>query len=171
LWQLEGKLALSGGLVLSSAAICRIYRKSMSSVPPPLSQYPPPGWWARNWKWAVPACLVSVVAMFVGFIFLLFFTITGFMKSSEPYKVAMSRANASAQIQEALGTPVESGIFMTGNISTSGAGGRASIAIPISGPKGKGSLYVEANKSAGTWTYTTLEARVPGQSGRIDLRP
>lgn len=109
--------------------------------------------------------------MIAGFIFLLFTTVMGLMKSSEPFKVAISRANASQEVQAALGTPIESGFFVTGNVTTTGSGGSAGILIPISGPKGEGSLHVEANKSAGTWTYTTLEAQIPGQSERIDLRP
>lgn len=109
--------------------------------------------------------------MIVGFVFLLFSTIMGFMKSSEPFKVALARANASQEVQAALGTPVESGFFVTGNITTTGSGGTAAILIPISGPKGEGSLHVEATKSAGTWTYTTLEAQIPGQPAKIDLKP
>ncbi|RYD38299.1 MAG: hypothetical protein EOP85_17075 [Verrucomicrobiaceae bacterium] len=139
--------------------------------PPPLSQGPPPGWWARNWKWMVPTCAVVLVGGIVGFIYLLVTLIMGLMKSSEPFKVAMERANASEQMRAALGTPVESGMFVTGNINTAGASGSASLGIPISGPNGKGNIYVEARKSAGTWTYTTLEAHIPGQPARIDLKP
>lgn len=143
----------------------------LTQGPPPLTQGPPPGWWGRNWKWAVPTCVIVAFGAVAGFIFLIFSLVMGMMKSSEPYKVAMERANASEQVQTALGTPVEPGIFMTGNINTSGASGAASLAIPISGPKGKGNLYVEARKTAGTWTYTTLEAHIPGQPAKIDLKP
>lgn len=143
----------------------------LTQGPPPLNQAPPPGWWSRNWKWAVPAFVAAFLAMIAGFIFLLFTTIIGFIKSSEPFKEAMSRANASQEVQAALGTPIESGFFVTGNVATTGSGGSAVIFIPISGPKGEGSLHVRASKSAGTWTYTALEAQTPGQPGKIDLRP
>ena len=68
-----------------------------------------------------------------------------------------------------LGTPVTDGIFMSGQINTTGSTGNASLDIPISGPKGKGNLYVEATKSAGVWTYTTLEVSVSGLTERIQL--
>lgn len=143
----------------------------LSHGPPPLSQGPPPGWWSRNWKWAVPAIVISFFGMIAGFVFLIFSLVMGMMKSSEPYKVAMARANSSEQVQSALGTPVESGMFVTGNINTTGAGGNASLAIPVSGPKGEGSLFVEGTKSGGTWTYTTLEAQISGHTPNIDLKP
>ena len=119
----------------------------------------------------VPTCIVVFVGGIAGFIYLMFTLIMGFMKSSEPFKYAMERANANEQVQAALGTPVESGLFVAGSINTSGASGSATLAIPISGPKGEGTVYVEARKSAGTWTYATLEVRAPGQTGRIDLKP
>jgi hypothetical protein len=148
----------------------------MNSVPPPLPQSKPPGWWTRHWKWAVPVCAITAVGIMAGFAFLIFTTIFGFMKSSEPFKVAMSRANASPQVTAALGTPVESGMMMSGNISTSESTGsvstgHATFAIPISGPKGKANLHVEADKSAAKWTYKILEVEIPGQTDRIDLRP
>ena len=39
----------------------------------------------------------------------------------------------------------------------------------ISGPKGKGTIYVVAKKSAGEWSYSRMEVEVEGQPGRIDL--
>ena len=108
--------------------------------------------------------------MIAGFIFLLFSTIFGFMKSSEPYKVAMTRANASAEVRAALGAPIESGMMVSGSISTSGSEGSANFAIPIFGPGGKGSIHLKADKSSGRWTYKTLEVEIPGQPDTIDLR-
>jgi hypothetical protein len=143
----------------------------LTQGPPPLNQAPPPGWWSRNWKWVVPTGIVAVVGGIAGFIYLIFSLVMGLMKSSEPFKHAMERANASEQVQVALGTPVEPGMFIMGSINTSGASGNASLAIPVSGPKGGGTLYVEARKSAGTWTYSTLEANIPGHTPNIDLKP
>lgn len=112
----------------------------MSSLPPPMPLAPPPGWWARNWKWSVPVLAAVGIACFAGFIFLIVAAVMGMMKSSEPYKHALSSAVADAQIQAALGTPVVDGFFCTGNISTSNSSGSATLDIPISGPKGKGDI-------------------------------
>jgi TonB family protein len=73
-----------------------------------------------------------------------------------------------------LGTPIEAGWFVTGSIATSGSGSHADLSIPISGPKGSGTLHVVALKSpfsaeSGDWKITVLEAKVDGRSDVITL--
>ena len=73
---------------------------------------------------------------------------------------------------ELLGDPIEAGWLMSGSINTSGNSGDANFTIPVSGPKGKGTVYVEAYKDGGNWQYTQLylevegEPRVPLVTGR-----
>lgn len=134
-----------------------------------MPQPTPPGWWQRNWKWVVPVSVVSAICVFVALIFLIVSTIFGMVKSTEPYKEALAKAVANPQVQSALGTPVTDGFLVSGNISTAGAAGSASMEIPISGPKGKGNIHVEAKKSAGVWTYSSLEVTIPGQPERVQL--
>ena len=62
-------------------------------------------------------------------------------------------------------------MFLSGKTNVNGASGEADLAIPVSGPKGKGTLYVVAAKSAGRWSYTTLVVEVAKTGGRIDLLP
>jgi len=45
----------------------------------------------------------------------------------------------------------------------------ADLAIPISGPKGKGTIYVKAAKSLGRWTYSDLIVEIQATRNRIDL--
>lgn len=134
-----------------------------------MPQPPPPGWMQRNWKWFVPVTVVSAFSLFLGFVFLIFSTVFGIMKSSAPYQEALAKAVANPQVQSAIGTPVTDGFFSSGSISTAGGSGSASLGIPISGPKGKGSIHVEAKKSAGVWTFSTLEVAIPGQPEKIQL--
>ena len=68
-----------------------------------------------------------------------------------------------------LGSPINDGMFLSGNTNVNGASGNADLAIPISGPKGKGTIYVAASKSAGRWSYTTLVAEIKRTGERIDL--
>jgi hypothetical protein len=92
---------------------------------------PAPNWWARNWRWLLPAgCLTGVVGV-AGFIALIFSLLFGLIKSSTPYQQA--------------------------------------LAIPLQGPRGSGTLYVEARQSAGTWTYSTLTVQPNGAGGPISL--
>ncbi len=130
---------------------------------------PQPGWWARNWKWFVPTgCLMLIVLAFVfaGAIALLVF---GAMKSSDVYKNAVAQAKNDPAVIEALGSPLEEGWFLSGRTNVDGASGEADIAIPVSGPKGKGTIYAVAKKSAGRWTYSTLQVEVKPSGERIDL--
>lgn len=134
-----------------------------------MPQPPPPGWWQRNWKWVVPVSVVSALCLFIASILLLVSAIFGVIKSAAPYKESLAKAVANPQVQSALGSPVSDGFFVSGNISTAGASGSATLDIPISGPKGQGTIHVEAKKSAGVWTYSTLEVAIPGQSERVQL--
>ena len=120
-------------------------------------------------KWVVPIIAFSVICVFLAAVFLSVAAIFGMAKSTVPYQEALAKAVANPQVQAALGTPVTAGFLVSGNISTAGASGSASMEIPISGPKGKGNIHVEAKKSAGVWTYSSLEVTIPGQPERVQL--
>ncbi len=133
------------------------------------SPVPQPSWWQRNWKWFVPTgcfTLLVLIAVFVGLILL---TVSGAMKSSDAYKTAVARAGAAPRVTNALGTPLTTGMFTTGSINVSGPVGNANLAIPISGPKGKGTIYVVADKAAGQWKYSTLTVGVEKSGEQIEL--
>lgn len=129
----------------------------------------PPNWFSRNWKWAVPTGCLTVLVLFAGFAAAIVFFVFGVMKSSDVYAQALERARAAPAVVEALGTPIEEGLFMSGSINVSGPSGHADIAIPLSGPHAKGTLYVVADKSAGEWRFRTLQLAVDGGGKRIDL--
>lgn len=133
---------------------------------------PQPSWWSRNWKWAAPVgCLVLLLPplLLTGFVGGILAIVFGSMKSSDVYQQAFQLARSHPAVVEALGEPVEDGLLMGGQISVNGPSGSADISIPIHGPKGKGTLYAVATKSAGRWEYRTLEVAVEGREGRIDL--
>ncbi len=141
----------------------------MNTLPPPLPAAPRRGWWQRHWRWAVPLLCLFGTAVFAGVIALLMFAVFESMRASDAYTTAMQRAREHPQVTQALGTPVEPGWYLSGQMNVSGASGEASLQIPISGPKGEANLYVEAEKSAGQWTYSTLLVDVDGQDAPIDL--
>ena len=139
-----------------------------TQAPPPLPGKKPTTWWQRNWKWFVPACLGSVV-LFAGFIVLIVTIVFGMMKSSDAYKAALTMARADPYVQEALGSPIEEGLLVMGNINVSGSSGHADLAIPVSGPQGSGTIYVVASKSAGQWAVLKLVVDIKATNERIDL--
>ncbi len=114
---------------------------------------------------AVALCVLLIVGGAAGIIGAVF----GSIKSSDVYQGALTAAMEDAEVINALGEPVKAGLIPSGSISVENTSGEASLSIPISGPKGKGTLYVEATKSAGSWDYTVLEVAVDGQPGRINL--
>ncbi|MEX0701876.1 MAG: cytochrome c oxidase assembly factor 1 family protein [Planctomycetales bacterium] len=136
-----------------------------------MDQPPQRNWWSRNWKWVVPVGCLTPVVVCGGGIALLVFGVFGAIKSSDVYTEAIARAKANEEVQAALGEPIEEGFLVSGNINVSDATGNADLAIPISGPKGNGTIHAVATKVAGKWEYSTLEVEVPGRAGRIDLRP
>ncbi len=135
--------------------------------PPPV---PPPSWWSRNWKWFVPALVVTGMALIAAFILAILGLVFGMMKSSEPYQTGLSRARADAAVVAALGEPITPGYFVQGSIDGSAASGEASLAIPLKGSRGAAMLYVEASKQAGKWRYETLVVALDEGGQRIDLR-
>ncbi len=141
----------------------------MDPVPPQSQPLPQPGWWSRNWKWFVPVGCLSFIVLIVGFVLCIVVFVFGVMKSTDVYKTALTRAKANAEVQAALGTPIKEGWFISGNTHADGASGDANLSIPISGPKGSGTIYLVAEKKAGRWNYSTLEVEVPGRKDRIDL--
>lgn len=89
-------------------------------------------------------------------------------RSSEPYQQALERARQNQQVVAALGTPIEPGWLMAGSINDSGATGEADFSLPIAGPKGKGTIYINARKAAGRWEFRVLVVELDNGT-RIDL--
>jgi|SRR5579864_6749758 hypothetical protein len=128
-----------------------------------------PNWLARNWKWVVPVAVVGlfvVLASFVGSILLIVETS---IQHSDFYPVALARARATPEALEKLGQPIQTGWLASGSINISGSSGNADVSIPLRGPRGKGTLYVVAKKSAGEWKFETLQVEIAGETRRIDL--
>lgn len=129
----------------------------------------PKNWWGRNWKWFVPAGCLTILLGFGGFVALILMSVSRMMKSSDAYRQAVARAKASPAMVRALGEPIEEGFFVSGSINVSGPAGNADLAIPLKGPKGKGTVYVAATKSMGEWSFRNLVVEVEATGQRIDL--
>ncbi|MBB5886050.1 hypothetical protein DYQ93_18425 [Xanthomonas sp. LMG 8992] len=139
------------------------------SSPPPLPGTPGPttataqrpaqrGWWARHWKWAVPLIVLVLGALLLASIAVFVLGLARVTKSSEPYRVGVMAAQHDPRVAAALGAPIKDGIMPSGNISTSGAGnGNAELSVSLHGSRANGTLYIEAERHAGEWHYTTLQ--------------
>jgi hypothetical protein len=109
--------------------------------------------------------LILFVA-FVGSVALIVFSA---VKSTDVYKDALARAQAHPSVIEVLGSPIKEGFLVSGNTNVNGASGEANLSIPISGPNGKGTIYVAASKSLGRWNYSGLIVEIAKTHQRIDL--
>lgn len=128
-----------------------------------------PTWWGRNWKWAAPllgtALLAVVAAGFIG----IFSLVMHAMKSTVAYQQAVARAADDPTVIAALGQPIRPAFFVSGNFTTDGSRGHADFAIPLHGPKGNATVYVQAKEALGAWTYSTLTVQIGHDKPRIDL--
>jgi hypothetical protein len=123
-------------------------------------------WLGRNWKWL----LLVVFLAFALLVVAVFLLIMGAMRSSDVAKEAVARAQGNRVVVQKLGTPIDEGWVIGGSINVAAGGtGDADLAVPVTGPKGKATLYVTARKSAGTWNYSQMQAAIEGTGERIDL--
>ncbi|MEM6278799.1 MAG: cytochrome c oxidase assembly factor 1 family protein [Verrucomicrobiota bacterium] len=118
-------------------------------------------------------CLGLILLIAAG-VAILFFGVTGAIKKSTPYEETLALVQSNPAAVEALGEPIKAGTWFSGNISINNGVGEASMSIPLSGPKGSGTMYVDANKPAGSqkWNYSRRELQIDGDdSASIQLGP
>jgi Cytochrome oxidase complex assembly protein 1 len=60
--------------------------------------------------------------------------------------------------------------FIGGAFHVTGASGNAELAIPLSGPRAKGTIYVVVTESAGEWNFSTLVFQLDSSGARINLQ-
>ena len=75
------------------------------------------------------------------FVVCIFFLVFSVLKSSDVYKTALARAKNNPRVVAALGDPIHDGLVPSGKTNVEGPSGEADLAIPISGPKGKATIY------------------------------
>jgi len=134
-----------------------------------MPQSPRGNWWQRNWKWFVPTGCLTVLALVALFVVCIVFLVFSVMKSSDAYKIAVARAKSDQRVVAALGTPIKEGMFSSGKTNVNGPSGEADIAVPISGPKGKATIYAVASKSEGDWSFSKLDVKIDRTGETIDL--
>ncbi len=144
---------------------------SRAQPPPPemaAVAHRPRSWWSRHWKWVVPGVVLTPVLFCGGLLTLVFSVGFSALKNEWYYEQAVARTRANAEVTAVLGTPIDAG-FPSGNIDRTGRSGHADLSIPISGPDGKGTIHLVAEKSDGQWSFSTLEVAIQPTGELIDL--
>jgi hypothetical protein len=117
-------------------------------------------------NWAVAGLIAWVVV--IGSATAGIYGVVNAVRSSDIYREALSKAQASAQAVELLGAPIQGG-FPSGNFRMDDLTGEAALAIPVTGSKATGTIYVEAMRDMGAWKIERLELAIDGSEQRIDL--
>jgi hypothetical protein len=126
-------------------------------------------WWERNCGWFVPTVALGAILFFAAAVLAFIIFIVGLLKNSEPGKEALVRLRTIPAVTAALGEPIQEGFFVAGSIQTDGSAGAAALQIPVSGPRGKGTLDVEARKRLGVWHFDHVVLILEGDAPRIDI--
>ena len=116
----------------------------------------------------VPVVIITPVLFCGGLLTLVFSMAFSTLKNQWYYEQAVARTRANAEVTAIIGTPVDAG-FPMGRLNRSARSGHADISIPISGPDGKGTIYVVAEMSDGQWSFSTLEVAIQPTGELIDL--
>jgi hypothetical protein len=96
---------------------------------------PRKSWLGRNWKWLLLVAFLGMILLGVG----VFALIMGAIRGSDVAKESVARAQANAAVVQQLGALIDEGWMVGGSINVAAGGtGDADLAVPISGPKGKG---------------------------------
>jgi hypothetical protein len=125
-------------------------------------------WLARKWKLLV-GLLVVLLVLGIAVVFGIISLVMSSIKGSDVATEAMARARSNPTVVQHLGLPIGEGWLVSGSINVSTGSGDADLSLPISGPKGKGTIYVTAQKSGGVWRYTLMQAAIAGTAEKIDL--
>ncbi len=116
----------------------------------------------------MPVVVLTPVLFCGGLLTLVFSVGYSALKNEWYYEQAVARTRANAEVTAILGTPIDAG-FPSGNLNRSGRSGHADLSIRISGPDGKGTIYVVAEKSDGQWSFSKLEVTIHPTGELIDL--
>jgi len=79
--------------------------------------------------------------------------------SLEPVRLAVITAETSDAFRNAVGQPVQTGVFVRGRMDLFSRTGNAHLTIPISGQKGRGVLREWAQQDSGKWRLCGLVYR------------
>jgi hypothetical protein len=87
---------------------------------------------------------------------------------SEAYQLSTLRLQTSSEAADVLGSPISTGM-PSGSITFNEQYGTAVLTFSVTGPKAAGRLFVEACKTSGVWSLSSLWLKVEGREGVIDL--
>lgn len=141
------------------------------TTPPPYPLLPQPmqrSWLERNARWKIPLGCLMLFLLVGTFVTVLIAVIMASFHNSVAYQQALAKASENQQVRNLIGEPIQPGWFSSGTINVNGSTGNADLSIPISGPRGKGTIRAVAKKN-GVWNFTWLQVTIEGRPQPVDL--
>ncbi len=139
---------------------------------PPYPLVPGPfkkSWLDRHARWKIPLGCLIVILLICAFVAVLFTVLDVSFRKSIVYQEALDRAGRSPEVISRIGEPLRPGRVLQGRINVSGSTGTAEMNIPITGPRGKATIVLDARKVHGAWVFRTLYVGFDAQPGTVNL--
>ncbi|MCB2183775.1 MAG: cytochrome c oxidase assembly factor 1 family protein [Desulfobulbaceae bacterium] len=91
------------------------------------------------------------------------------IRSSTIYKMSVAAVHENDKVTAQLGSPVQPGLLVMGNICSRSTGKMVNLSIPLSGPLGHATAFVVARRQDKKWKFTTLQVQCREAGAHIDL--
>lgn len=127
-------------------------------------------WLKDNWPWLLPMAAIS--AFFPLTICILTTILSAcflVIKSSKIYRQTVKTVRNNDKVVELLGSPVQPGLLVMGNINRGVAGITVNLSVPFIGPHGHATAFVVAQKEDKEWRFITLQVQCREGGGNVDL--
>lgn len=116
-------------------------------------------WEKKSRRWVFMGLFGLVTGLF-GFGLLTLDVGYRMLKQTPVMSDAVTRLSADPRVQEAVGSPVQPGWAVTGELEDLPDQGQARMEFAVKGPKGRAKVKLRAEKSpTGVWRYLLLEVK------------
>lgn len=122
-------------------------------------------WLKRNWKWALPLCMLIFSG--IGFLVSVVSTndasnFTTAFADEALYAKAVERSNENEQVIDVLGKlePIDNMAILESNIDYSNNKQLVNLSVRVKGVSGKGKMDVQAVKKDNEWQYSLIKIRI-----------
>jgi hypothetical protein len=123
---------------------------------------------SNKWFWMIPlGCFGFVFLSCGGCILIPVIAVFSAVSQSQVFKDSMEKVQNDPRVVAELGEPIKMGWAFSGQFNTTNGEGNADFSYGVKGPKGSGTVEVEATSTDGEWTFHKLVVTANGK--KIDL--
>lgn len=119
--------------------------------------------------WCLPCGCIGAVVLVGGGGLAIALLVFSFLKSTAPFQQSLQAIQNDPRVVEYLGTQIEDGWWVSGNVNINNTSGVAVLQYPVSGHKTHGIASVEASMVDNVWTLDHVSVVVQGRHDPIVL--